>query len=44
MNITFDNVSFKYIEKPILDKASFSMRVLIRLELLVLMEQEKQPY
>jgi len=25
MNITFDNVSFKYIEKPILDKASFSI-------------------
>ena len=25
MNITFDNVSFKYIEKPILDKASFSV-------------------
>ena len=25
MNITFDNVSFKYIERPILDKASFSV-------------------
>ena len=25
MNITFDNVSFKYIEKKILDKASFSV-------------------
>jgi ATP-binding cassette subfamily F protein uup len=25
MNINFDNVSFKYIEKPILDKASFSI-------------------
>ena len=25
MNITFDNVSFKYITKPILDKASFSI-------------------
>lgn len=25
MNITFDNVSFKYIEKPILDKTSFSI-------------------
>ena len=25
MNITFDNVSFKYIERPILDKASFSI-------------------
>ena len=25
MNITFENVSFKYIEKPILDKASFSI-------------------
>ncbi|MCR5706165.1 MAG: ABC-F family ATP-binding cassette domain-containing protein [Acholeplasmatales bacterium] len=25
MNITFDTVSFKYIERPILDKASFSV-------------------
>lgn len=25
MNITFDTVSFKYIERPILDKASFSI-------------------
>lgn len=25
MNITFDNVSFKYIERPILDRASFSI-------------------
>ena len=25
MNITFDNVSFKYIERPILDNASFSI-------------------
>ena len=25
MNITFENVSFKYIERPILDKASFSV-------------------
>ena len=25
MNITFNNVSFKYIEKPILDNASFSV-------------------
>ncbi len=25
MNITFDEVSFKYIERPILDKASFSI-------------------
>ena len=25
MNITFDNVSFKYIEKKILDNASFSI-------------------
>ena len=26
MNITFDNVSFKYIERPILDNASFSVK------------------